>query len=72
MNAKADPEVQQVMHMGYLCQKLRVLPGPGGLFEQDSLVVWLLTVYFECVAEREERDTKKAEQKAQAARAKRR
>jgi hypothetical protein len=52
--------------MGMLCTELHVLPGPGSLLEQDSLHVWLLTIFMDAMTEREQKDAEKAEAKANA------
>lgn len=50
-----------------LCTTFRCLPGPGGLLEQDSYMIWLLTLYLEAKAEREHKESKDAERENRAA-----
>lgn len=64
MDRSPDFEVQSIIHMGSLCSLYRCLPDPGGLFDQDSYKIWLLTLYNEAVAERREREEKAAEARA--------
>lgn len=49
-----------------LCDTFRCLPGPGGLLEQDSYMIWLLTLYLEAKAERQKKDAEESERQARA------
>lgn len=42
MKRKMDPEVAEVISIVRLCQTMSTMPRPGGLFDQDSLFVYLL------------------------------
>lgn len=44
-----------------MCRTFKCLPGPGGLLEQDSLMVWAMTVVLDAQAERDAREQKKME-----------
>jgi hypothetical protein len=52
------------MHMAGVCKQLKCLPGPGGLMEQDSLLIWLLTTVLEAWQMREDREMKQSEREA--------
>jgi hypothetical protein len=70
MGRPPDDEVAMAVDMTILCRELHVLPGPGGLFDQDAYHVWLLQETLQVLAEKEKRDTDKkmAEAKAKAPR----
>jgi hypothetical protein len=63
MSKPPDKEVQMAIEMTLLCRDLHVLPGPGGLLEQDSYHVWLLqqTLAVFNEAERQEVERQKAQ-----------
>lgn len=42
-----------------MCREFKCLPDPGGLNDQDSLIVYGMTVVLEAMREREERENKK-------------
>lgn len=46
-----------------LCETFHCLPRSGGLLDQDSLQVYLFSRVSEAVAERQERDSKRAGKK---------
>lgn len=47
------------------CKSLGALPQPGGLFDQDSLFVHMVSVYDAAVAERRDLDTKRTQARQQ-------
>ncbi len=47
-----------------LCQELRTLPKPGGLYEQDSLFVYYMVHALQAQRERRELDNHRASTKA--------
>lgn len=51
-----DEDVIQAITMVRICQEFHVLPGAGGLLDQDSYFVWLMTCVMEADREREERE----------------
>jgi hypothetical protein len=52
------------VNMTVLCRELHVLPGPGGLLDQDSYHVWLIEQTLQVLNEKE-----KAEMEAEQAKA---
>jgi hypothetical protein len=70
MGRPPDEEVSSAVDMTILCRELHVLPGPGGLLDQDSYHVWLLQNTLEVLNEKEKQDMDKkmAEAKAKAPR----
>ena len=42
MNRPMDPDVEAAIEIAYMVEKTGNLPLPGGLFAQDSMVMWLL------------------------------
>jgi hypothetical protein len=57
-------QVRQAIHMSSICKNTKCLPGPGGLMEQDSLLIWLMTTVFEAWQMREDREMKQSEREA--------
>jgi hypothetical protein len=37
-----DPQVEMAIRITNLCQALQCLPGPGGLLDQDSYMMWMI------------------------------
>jgi|tagenome__1003787_1003787.scaffolds.fasta_scaffold20010051_2 hypothetical protein len=50
-----------------LCRDLGVLPGPGGLLDQDAYHVWLIRETLGVLNEKERQDVEKAQAKAKIA-----
>ena len=67
MNREPDNEVHMILELTSLCQKLRCLPGPGGLLDQDSYLVDRMKAVLIAQAEKDEVDRKQMEQKAKSA-----
>jgi hypothetical protein len=59
-----EQQVRQVIHMSGICKQIKCLPGPGGLMEQDSLLIWLMTTVLEAWQMREDREMKQSEREA--------
>lgn len=64
MNREADEETEFAIELTGLCKELHVLPGPGGLLEQDAYYVHLLKAGLRGINKKNEVETEK--QKAQA------
>jgi hypothetical protein len=47
-----------------MCDTFKSLPGPGGVLEQDSYAMWLLSLYLEAKAERRQKDLDEQERSA--------
>jgi hypothetical protein len=43
-----------------MCKQLRVLPGPGGVFDQDSYHMYLLRAGLQAINTKEKRDMEAA------------
>lgn len=54
-----DTKGPMIVEMIRVCKSLGTLPRPGGLFDQDSLFVHMVTVYDAAIAERQELDQKR-------------
>jgi hypothetical protein len=52
MSRPPDPDVGRVIEIGSLCMEYHVLPGAGGLLDQDPLHVYYLQCYSAAIAER--------------------
>jgi hypothetical protein len=68
MKRTPELDVQQVIHLGALCTELHCLPGPGGILQQDSLHVWLLTIYLDALKERDQKEAERSEAQAKKSR----
>jgi hypothetical protein len=56
LSREPDPDVLRVIEIGKLCMEYHVLPGPGGLLDQDSLHVFYLQCYSQALDKRAERE----------------
>lgn len=54
--------MQKAMHIGMLCDRLHCLPSQ--VLQEDSYAIWLLTVYFDAVAEKEKKDQEEQERRS--------
>jgi hypothetical protein len=61
-----DEEVARAIDMTVLCRDLGVLPGSGGLLEQDSYHVWLLQETLAVFREKEQADLDRQKREAEA------
>lgn len=59
LTREPDPEVAAIIEIGQLCHALRVLPEAGGLFDQDSYIVYGLHCYLAAERERTNRDVER-------------
>lgn len=64
MERKPDFEVAQILSIVRMCQSLNVLPGAGGLLDQDSYFVFLLEQVMIADQEKQELDRSRQEAKA--------
>jgi len=62
MNREADYEVGQILSLVRMCQNLKVLPGAGGLLDQDAYFVFLFEQVL--IADNEKAALDRAKQKA--------
>jgi hypothetical protein len=60
MDRKQDHEVASILTMVRLCQNYQVLPGAGGLLDQDSYYVFLMACVSMYDQERADRDKSSA------------
>jgi hypothetical protein len=61
-----DEEVAMAIDMTVLCRDLGILPGSGGLFDQDSYHVWLLQETLAALREKEQADLDRQKHEAEA------
>jgi hypothetical protein len=59
-----DFEVATAIEMASLCRDLHVLPGPGGLLDQDSYHIWLIQAALAVFNEKEHREIEAEKAKA--------
>lgn len=64
LNRPPEPEDVEVINMIGLCKAFGCLPRPGGLLEQDSLVVHLMQVVLAAQEEAEEREAERQRRNA--------
>lgn len=62
--ATPDDEVYRAVELAQLCKELKVLPGPGGLYDQDWYHVYLLKGGLYGIHAKEERELEKAKAEA--------
>jgi hypothetical protein len=53
-------ELIELMRTYNLCQTFGVLPGPGGLLDQDCVLVQVFTLITSAIAEKQEMETQQA------------
>jgi hypothetical protein len=63
MSRDPDPEVEIAMRITNMCKALNCLPGPGGLLEQDSYVMWLVESTLIVQNEKDQMELAKAQAK---------
>lgn len=61
---KVDFDVATVLNVIDLCKDMRTMPLPGGLFDQDSLFVYLYEYVLQCRQTRQELDDRKQQASA--------
>jgi hypothetical protein len=64
MSRPPDEEVSMAVEMTVLCRELGVLPGPGGLLDQDAYHVHLLRETLHVLAEKEKQDMERKQAEA--------
>lgn len=69
---QVDVDVATVLNVIDLCKDMRAMPLPGGLFDQDSLFVYLYELVFQWRQTRQELDERKQAANAKLAQAKKR
>jgi hypothetical protein len=60
MNRPQDVEVREIVNIVRMCQGLQALPRAGGLLDQDSYFVYLLSVVLSADAEKEKMEESRA------------
>jgi hypothetical protein len=53
------------IELANLCETLHVLPGPGGLLDQDSYHIYLISTVLQVRAEKAESDSARQEREAE-------
>jgi len=48
-----------LISMASLCKQFNALPGPGGILDQDPYLIDGMSMVYEAVAEKEERESKR-------------
>lgn len=61
LSKEPDDEVALAINITNMCQALSALPRAGGLFDQDSYVIYLMQQVLVAQAERAELDYKKSQ-----------
>lgn len=59
MNREPDDEVLLAVELTQMCTELRILPGPGGLLDQDPYHIMLLKAGLSAMHEKAKRDMPK-------------
>jgi len=65
-----DPEVAYFIELHLLCSTYHVLPGPGGVLDQDSYIMYGLMGAISAFAEKAKMEQRQQESKLTQARAK--
>jgi hypothetical protein len=60
MSGEPDPEVEMAIRITNMCRALNCLPGPGGLLDQDSYIMWLVESTLVVQNEKEQQELAKA------------